>query len=98
MLEILLLVFIARTFNKYAKSHGLNNILWSVLGVVSYIVGEIIGIVIMIVVDPGSLDNILMVYVYGLPLAAICVFSMYYLMKSQGTDEPLSENGDLLDQ
>ena len=98
MLEILLLIWIGRTFSKFAKANNLSSGLWATLGVLSYIVGEVLGVILLIIMNPRGLDNIALVYVYGLPIAAGLTFLTYYLMKQAAKNNVPSAETEILDE
>lgn len=98
MLEILLIIWIGRIFSKYAKKNNLNSALWTTLGVLSYIFGEIIGTVILVFTNPGGIDSLGLVYAYGLPLAALLTFVTYSLMKSAAKNAEPQTDDEILDK
>ena len=98
MLEILLIIWIGRTFSKYAKKNNLSSALWTTLGVLSYIFGEIIGTVILVFTNPDGIENIGLIYAYGLPMAAILTFTTYYLMKSAAKNAEPRPEDEILDK
>jgi len=97
MLEILLIVWIGKTFAKYAKKHNLTGWLWAIIGVLSYVFGEIIGAVILVFTNPAAADNILLLYVYSLPIAGVLTFISYTLMKSAANKAVPDSGSEVLD-
>lgn len=97
MLEILLLIFIARYFNRYAKDHQLSAVLWTIMPIVSYILGALIGGVIVAVLAPDVLENTVMLSVIGLPAGTLGIFVCYLIMRSQAKSKADVSSADVLD-
>ncbi len=97
MLEILLLIWIGRSFHKFAKENNLSGGLWATLGILSYIVGEVLGAVILVMTNPREADSLILIYAYGLPIAAGLTFMTYYLMKSAAKNKVSVTDNQVLD-
>ncbi len=97
MLEILTLIFVARYFNKYAKDHHLNAVLWSVLSVVSFIIGALIIILGILLASPDMFDNMIVLSLLEIPAGLVGVFIAYLIMKGQAGNKASTQEADVLD-
>jgi hypothetical protein len=94
MIGLLFIYYIGKAFYELAGAHDKNQWGYAVLGVVSYYVGQVIGVVIILAVYAlamsGSLEdmNDLALGLMALPAGALLCWGYYRLLKSKWNRQP----------
>jgi len=97
MLEIILIIAIGKGFSKYAKKNNLKGGVWATIGVLSYILGQVAGVIILAITNPYDLENFGMLYAFGLPGAAIFTLTSFLIMKSVAKNKVEIADSEILD-
>ncbi len=99
MLEILLIIGISRGFGRYAENHNLSTGLWKTIAVLSYIIGEIGGIVLYMSNETGDpFDNIGAFYGYALGGVILLVGGSFLAMMQAGKNKKDVTDSEILDE
>lgn len=77
MIEIIVLIFLTRDIGKLAFDKGLKPLTWKIYTVVSWIIAEIIGVIIGVMIF--GKDNLISVMLVGLTFA----ITSYFIIKAQ---------------
>jgi hypothetical protein len=103
MLEVVLMVFIGKSFYELAGEYSKNKWLYAISGVVSVYIGLIISGIIMAlgvdIISPGSLDTVneTVLGLMVIPFALILTWLFYRFLKSSWEKGKIIDNADILD-
>jgi hypothetical protein len=98
MLGVFILISIASTFSKIALNKNLNRYLWGAIGVVSYFLAQIIGGVVLAILNEELLNNSgAMIGINLLTGFSGVGIAYYFLQKMPDPNEVISNDNDLLD-
>ena len=89
MLEIIALIFLTREIGRIAQDKGLKSLTWKIYTVAGWIVSEIIGIIVGIMIF--GKDNIVSIVLVGIAFA----ITSYFIIKAQLNKLPDQFNDDI---
>ncbi|WP_298894436.1 hypothetical protein [uncultured Psychroserpens sp.] len=102
MLEILLIIFIGRSFFRLAEEHNQNKWVFAILGVVSYYVAALIGGVLLGIADEVfglgiDWENTLLLTIIALPIALGAVYLLYSILKKAWKKNVVIDTNEIQD-
>ena len=89
MLGLLLLYFIGKYFNELAKAHNKKNVLWIIVGIASFYVSAIIGLMIIAIVNPNIFDESdILLNLISFPFGVGGCIGLYQILKKSWSKVP----------
>ncbi len=100
MLGLLLVYFIGKKFYDLAALYKKSEILFAILGVVSYYVGAfVIGIVLAIIIGPEAIDelNDILLSLMAIPAGLLSCYLFYLFLDNSWSKSKVNTHPDILD-